>query len=263
MPEATALAGARVLVTRPRERATGLAQRVRAAGGEPLMVPAIEIAPPRDPQALERTLDQLDQFALAVFVSANAVQAACARLQARARALPRHLRVAAVGAATARALLDCGVRDALVPASRFDSETLLALPALTDVDGMRIVIFRGEGGRELLADTLQARGAQVAHAVCYRRLLPAASASLLGQHLQGGNIDIITVTSTEAAENLVKLAGNARAVLLQLPLVVASERIAAACRELGFTHPALVADNASDNAIVDAIGAWRRTRKSL
>ncbi len=249
----TSLAGTRVLVTRPLHQAQDLAELIAAAGGEPVCFPTIEIAEPSDPQTLERALEHLEEFDLAIFVSANAVEHALARLRSRHSELPTTLEVACIGPATARALARHGV-PALAPAAGYSSEALLALPQLAPVGAKRVLIFRGEGGRELLADTLRARGARVAYVECYRRRLPAADLTPFLRHW----VDVVTVNSVEALRNLFTLAGaQGRPRLQTTPLIVSSPRVAAACRGLGLAQPPYVAPNASDEAMVQALRAWR------
>ena len=150
------------------------------------------------------------------------------------------------------------------PTEGADSESLLALPELGDVSGKHVVIFRGEGGRALLGDTLRARGAQVAYAECYRRVRPDTDAAPLGARLRDNGIDIVTVTSVESLRNLHDmLDAAARARLHRLPLVVVGVRQAEACQALGIQTPPWIARDAGDEAIVAAIQAWRASKNSL
>jgi len=220
------LAGKRVVVTRPRELAQGLAARIRQAGGEALLFPAIEIRDPQDPARVRKLLGRLREFDLAVFVSPSAVRKALEL--AEGRDWPR---VAAVGEGTRRELEQCGFRDVIAPAGRADSEALLALPALAQVAGSRVLILRGAGGRELLGETLAARGAKVETAECYRRVRPPAAP------LPEGRVDAFCVSSGEALRNLVALLGRER--VAQAPLFVPHERVAGAARELGLREPVL------------------------
>jgi uroporphyrinogen-III synthase len=259
-PNSGPLAAVRVLITRPAPQAENLARLITTQGGEPVRFPTIEIRPPTDLDAFARMVERLHAFSMAIFVSANAVTATMARLRSHALTLPAHLAIACVGAATAHTLAQCGAHASIVPGGRFDSEALLALPALTAVAGQRIVIFRGEGGRELLGQTLVARGAHVEYAECYRRVRPDADMrSLLGQW-----VDVVTATSVEGLRNLVAMAGTAgEAVLLRTPIVVVSRRLGVVCSELGFRQPPSVAANASDEAIVEEIKAWRGSQKPV
>jgi uroporphyrinogen-III synthase len=253
----------RVLVTRPRDQAGRLAQLIEQAGGEVLRFPTIEIAPVDDAAALNALLARLDEFDLALFVSANAVTHALAALRRGGRAWPARLPAGAVGQATAAALRAQGVGEVLAPAGRFDAEALLELPALREVRGKRIVIFRGEGGREHLADTLRTRGARVEYAECYRRRRPDADAAPLVHALARGDLHVLTLTSVDAARHLREMLGAEAWRLRSLPAVVVSERVARACDELGLGIAPLVASAASDEAIVDALKRWRVAQKNL
>lgn len=263
MPEAPSLAGVRVLVTRPREQAENLARLIEARGGEAIRFPVIEIAEPRDTRALLAVIDRLMDFSLAIFISPNAVNRAMGLIRARG-GLPPDLRIACVGRGSTRELKRFGINNAIVPPERFDSEALLALPELQRVAGKRIVIFRGEGGRELLGDTLRARGAEVEYAECYRRLRPDTDATPLRQRWERGEIDIVSVTSVDGLRNLFDMIGETgRPRLLRAPVVVVSERMAQVCRELGFQTGARVAATAGDEAILEAIQAWRDGQNTL
>ncbi len=258
-PSETGLAGARVLVTRPLHQARELAELIAAAGGEPVCFPTIEIIEPSDLQALERSLQRLEEFDIAIFVSANAVDATLAFLQRQRRGLPAALEVACVGPATANALARHGI-SALAPGSDYTSEALLTIPQLVSVGAKRVLILRGEGGRELLAETLRARGADVEYAECYRRRRPDAD---LGPLLRRW-VDVVTVNSVEALRNLFTLAGAQGRRLLQVtPLIVPSRRVATACRDFDLVQPPLVAANASDKAIVQALRAWRASQNPV
>jgi uroporphyrinogen-III synthase len=257
-PEAP-LAGLRVLVTRPRHQNEKLCELIRAAGGTPVVFPLLEIAPPHDVAQLDQVLDTLPQTDMAIFISANAVAFGLARVHARLGALPAQVRLAAIGQASAQALATEGLTDVLVPAERFDSEALLALPALQRVTGRRVVIFRGAGGREQLAATLRERGAQVVYAECYRRVRPTDGAPALRALLARHAIDIIVLTSGEALATLHDWLGTA---LAPLPLLVVSARIADAARAAG-ARQVQVAEAASDAALIAALRAWRAGQNSL
>lgn len=220
-----ALAGKRIVVTRPAEFAQGLAALIAGAGGEPLLYPAIEIRPAEDPGPAQARLAHLEAYDLAVFVSPSAVHRALALL--RDRAWPPRLRVAAVGGGTRRELETHGFRGVIAPPGQADSEALLAQPELAQVAGMRVLILRGAGGRELLGETLAARGARVDVAECYRRVRPAADAAAK----PAGRLDGLCVNSAAALENLLALLGRER--LARTPLFVSHTRVAQLARESG------------------------------
>jgi uroporphyrinogen-III synthase len=230
---APALAGRRVVVTRPAAQAAHISALIRAAGGEPLLFPALEILDAAHLQPTIALIERLDTFDLAIFVSANAVKKGLGLVRAR-RDWPAALRVATVGGGSERELQRCGFVRVIAPAERYDSEGLLELPELKDMDGKRVVIFRGEGGRELLGDTLSARGATVEYAECYRRGRPDADpAPLLALHARQA-LDAFTVSSSEGLGNLQYMLGEAgRRCLIETPMFAPHERIAAAARASG------------------------------
>lgn len=253
-----------VLVTRPAHQASKLARLIAAAGAEAVCFPTIEITGPRDVTTLHKLIEQLDRFDVTIFVSANAVDQAMPLINARHSPLPAHLLVACVGQASCRTLKQFGIDRPLLPHTRFDSEGLLVLPELQHVAGKRILIFRGEGGRDLLAQTLRARGAEVQYAECYRRVRPRTDITPLLRRWQHGLIDVVTVTSIEALDNLIAMVGESgRALLLNTPVVVVSSRIAEVCRRYGFAHEPCIAEEASDEGLVAAIKAWRTSQKPV
>jgi uncharacterized protein HemX/uroporphyrinogen-III synthase len=248
------LAGVAVLITRPAHQAQGLAGRIAALGGTPVLWPALDIVPPRETAPADALLQRIAEFDLVVFVSANAVTHGLARLGGP---LPDTVQLAVVGEGTARALEEhAGRKPDLRPAAHYDSEGLLALPALQDMRGRRVLIVRGEGGRELLARSLRERGAAVEYAEVYRRGMPAAPAEALDA-LRAGRLQVVTATSSEGLRNLVTMADTLAPRLLSLPLVVAAERQRQTATELGFHGPILVADKTDDGSIAAAVVRWR------
>ena len=255
LPEAhsRALQNVCVLVTRPAHQAQHLCELIEAHGGQAMLFPVLEITGPDDPAALAEIIDRLDDFDIAIFISTNAVSQALSLILAR-RSLPLHLRLATVGLRTAKELEQFGLCADIFPSEKFNSEALLDMAEMHDVAGKNIVIFRGEGGREFLADTLKQRGASVEYAQVYRRAKPQADTGTLMSALEQGKIDIITVTSNEGLCNLFDMAGvHGQQCLRRIPLVVISERTAALARELEFDHPAQVSNAASDDGLLEAI----------
>jgi uroporphyrinogen-III synthase len=224
-----ALAGKRVLVTRPTEQAQTLERLVRDAGGEPVCVPAIEILPLADPAAFHALAARLGEFDLAIFVSRNAV---CRTLDLLGgRPWPANLKVATVGQGSRAELEKRGFANVIAPSTRSDSEALLALPELAALRGRRIVIFRGEGGRELLGQELAARGASVEHAACYRRVVPEG-AKMRSAWAYG--MDAVTVSSAEGLVNLLTMLGEGAARQLSgIPLFVPHPRVAGEAQRRG------------------------------
>jgi uroporphyrinogen-III synthase len=229
------LAGRRILVTRPAGQAGGLTAMIRQAGGEPLEIPALEIRDLADLTSFHAVADQLETYDCAIFVSRNAVRKALALLeQRRGRPWPARLRVAAIGAGSREELVSRGFSGVIAPGGPSDSEALLALPELREVAGMRIAIFRGEGGRALLGETLAARGARVDYAACYRRALPVASGALLAAAWEIGKVDAVLVSSAEGLGNLLEmLGGDGPRRLAGVALFVPHGRVAREAVRLG------------------------------
>jgi len=244
----TPLAGRGIVITRPAHQAQPLAGMIRAAGGHAILFPVLEILDADDLKPLNALIDRLEAFDLAIFISPNAVNRAMNLIAAR-RALPAKLRIAAIGRGSVKALGHFGVTEVIAPAQHFDSEALLALPPLQDVRGRRVVIFRGEGGRELLGDTLVARGACLEYAECYRRGKPNLDAAPLLKAWARNELHAIVVTSSEGLRNLFEMVGKlGQSWLRKTPLIVPHPRIAETARGLGLGN--VVLTEAGDEGIV-------------
>ncbi len=245
------LDGFTIAVTRPARQADNLCRSIEAEGGQALRFPVIDILPPPDMAPLRARLQNLGDYQLGIFISANAVHHTYQALGDQP--LPHGLRRAAVGEATARALAAHGQPAHILPAAPYNSEALLALPELHSLQGKRIIIFRGGNGRSLLADTLSERGAQVDYAEVYRRVASGSDPGLLYRAWDEGRLDMIIITSNEGLRNLfARVDASHRGHLLETVLVVISERSATLARELGFTRPVIVARAASDAALLEA-----------
>ena len=239
-----ALAGVRVLVTRPAHQAENLCRLIEAEGGTVLRLPLLAIEPgTQGAEARKRLAAGHDLW---IFTSANAVRHAQPLV---AGAWPA--RLAAIGPATAAAMAAAGQADAATPLAGASSEALLALPELQGLQGVRVLLVTGEGGREVLERELAARGASVERAEVYRRVPlpypPDAVAAALRKS------DVIVITSGESLEQLVRMTPEgARAALLKKPLVVPGARVVEKARELGFTQPPRLAEPMSDAALCAA-----------
>jgi uroporphyrinogen-III synthase len=253
------LAGLGVVVTRPAAQAETLVGLLESAGAHAIRIPLLAVDAPTDPDRALATLRDVGRFDLAVFVSANAASRGLALL-ATLGGVPAGLRLAAIGRATAEALRQQGHPPHCVPAGRFDSEALLELEDFQTrrLSGRRVLIVRGEGGRELLADALRSRGAEVAYAEVYRRVRPAVDVATLDARGRAGGVDAVIVTSGEAVEHLFDAVPPAgRAWLDRAVLVVPSERVGEVARRLGHPLAPLVAREAGDRALVEALVTWR------
>jgi uroporphyrinogen-III synthase len=246
------LSGLGVLVTRPEQQASPLCQLIEQHGGIAIRCSTLLIAEPHDWTPALAIFDRLVDYDLAIFTSVNAVDRALPRIQERG-GFPTRLELAAIGRATARALERYGVTHCLRPQQGFTSEALLALPRCQNVAGQRMVIVCGESGRELLAETLTRRGANVERAEVYRRELPATNTEILLERWARGEIGAVVITSIESLQNLFAMLGTiGQPYLRDTPLVVVSARIRHSAVEQGCRH-LLLAREASDEAIITAL----------
>jgi uroporphyrinogen-III synthase len=250
------LAGKTIVVTRPQAQAAPLAEAIVTAGGKALIFPLLEISPASDPQGLSEAVARLADYSLAVFISPNAVDYALPAILAHGT-WPASLIPAAVGQGTVKTLAAHGVNGCIAPTERFDSEALLELPELAAerVNGKRIAIFRGDGGRELLADTLRERGATVDCITCYRRSGPSDGVAPLIAAWRSGRLDALTVSSSEGLRYLVDLLdAEGLAFLQKTPLFVPHGRIAESARALGLSN--ILLTEAADAGILAGLVAY-------
>jgi len=134
---------------------------------------------------------------------------------------------------------------------------------LQQVSGKRVVIFRGVGGRELLAETLRERGAEVDYAECYRRVQPQTDTRAVEQEWSNGKIDLVVVTSGEGLQNLFNMLSNkGKQLLAHTPIITVSERTLLAAQVLGL-EDVMVTMDAGDQAIIEKLQTWRRKQKAL
>ena len=254
------LTGIGVLVTRPEHQASHLCQLIEAEGGAAVRYPALLIRPRPDRAAVRAATGPPDRYDLAVFVSANAVRLGADLLGGR-----REIPIAAIGQATAAALNAAGYRVSLLPAEGADSESLLAMPQLADLQGRRVLIVRGSGGRNRLHAEMTARGAHVQYAEVYTREPAHPSAELQAQVDQlwrQGGIVAYTATSVELLEALVGIVTpRSRELMDSTLLVTGSRRVADAAARLGLGSPIVIADSPEDTALVGALVRWREQKK--
>ena len=286
---------ARVLVTRASHQGSDLADRLRALGAEPILIPAIETADPSSFAVLDAALADLNTFHWLLFTSANAVEAFVKRLPhptgnatpTAARDRVPHLRdspivakvggapqrfrggpqIAAIGPATARALEKIGRAPILVPPQAVAeslAEALLPHALQPDGTSTRFLLIRAEEAREHLPETLRAAGAEVTVAPAYRTVIPEGSVPLLRELFAATSRppDAITFTSSSTARNLIAVCEAAR-----VPLPAASLRVSIGpitsrtLHELGFpAHTEAL--EATVSALAEAVMRTLRARKA-
>ncbi len=237
----SALAGRHIVITRPAGQATHLADALAALGAQPVLFPVLAIEDVADPTPILDAAIRLEGYDWAVFVSPNAVEKALKVILAE-RSWPVGLRAATVGKSSEHALAAFGITDVVAPQERFDSEALLALPEFADVAGRRVIIFRGDGGRDLFGDTLQARGATVDYVTCYRRVKPALDPAPLLRRWQEGRLDAVILTSSEGLRNFWEMIGKlGQGFLRRTPTFVPHARIREQALALGLHEVILTA----------------------
>jgi uroporphyrinogen-III synthase len=201
------LAGRRILVTRARHQAGQLSEKLRALGAEVIEIPAIEIVPPESYADLDRALGNLSQYRWLIVTSANGAKALGERMQALGfgSGAFAHLKIAAVGSATARGLAEMGLAIAVTPAE-YVAESLVE--ALGDqVGGQRVLLARAAVARDVIPDALRARGASVDVVDAYRTVIPGESVTAVRTLFgPGGRVpDAATFTSSSTVTNFLNL----------------------------------------------------------
>lgn len=237
----------RVLVTRPKEQAGKLCQMITKAGWLAETFPTIEIRP-LNSDHLNKTLDEVNNFNYAIFISPVSVE----MLFARINTLPDSLKLVAVGSSTQKKL-ESRLNTKVISPERFDTEGLLELPEFQagQIEGQRVLIFKGKGGRPLLEDSLKQRGAEVQLAELYERVVPDTTRAL-DDILPG--IDLITISSNTGLSNLISMAENTDLLRSKI-LVTPSVRATKLAKDSGFIH-IIQADNATDAAMISAMTTY-------
>jgi uroporphyrinogen-III synthase len=242
------LKGVRIAITRPAGTGAALANRVRALGGTPLLLPGSSLRAAADARTARASLRKALACDAVIFTSPAAV-----KFSRRLEALRSRAIVLAPGSGTQRALLRAGCKQPIAPA-REDSEGLLALPVLRNVRGKRIGIVGAAGGRGLLDRELVARGAEVIHAHVYERT-PARLDRRHADALRRNSRKplYVLLSSSEALANITaSLPGDALRALLSGTAVASSARLVAAARKAGFVR-VLRASSARAGDMLDAI----------
>lgn len=250
------LAGCRVLVTRPTDQAGSLCDAIESAGGQAVRFPVIRIAS-RPAAEIAADLAAMPPPDIVVFVSRNAAEDGAPHFA-------RHQGdVAAIGRTTADLLADKGLSVSIDPGQGYTSEQLLAHDALQDVSGRNVLIVRGNGGRQLLADSLAARGAKVHILPVYSREaadISAADIAQLDQRWQSVGIDVVSVMSVATFEALVGvLPATSLVHLRKTPLVAPGARVIQTIGKLVPGIPAIQASGPHPEDIVSALVEWRHS----
>lgn len=269
-----------VVITRPEAQAAPWADQLQALGFSCARLNLLEISAVAEEdkiRAIKNKILDFDLYQKVIFVSQNAVDYGMGWLEDYWPQLPMGIDYFAVGATTAKKLASYGVevQDLAVSASGgMTSEDLLSAEHLQDVDGEKILIFRGCGGRGHLAEELRKRGAWVDYCELYERGLPIAAREQLLQLIASTDaVDaqiMLSLHSGESLQNLVAVfaqltpadQSTARAWMHNNILLVPSQRIVEAAQEAGFKR-IICAGNATDNAMTAALLDYCRTQECI
>lgn len=240
------------MVTRPAHQADIFCTMLEQAGARAIRCPAIRIADPADLSGLAALVRQLDEFDLMMFNSPNAADRSIAYIHNHRR-IPAHMTIAAIGTKTAKAISAWGYEVHICPPAHFDSEAFLRLPNVSNMQGKRVAVLRGQDGRMLLGETLRKRGAHVEFIETYQRLPPSPAQGVLIREALQQDLDAVAITSSEAMTNLVDcLDSSSRQRLDDTLLIAGHPRIGATARQLGLTEIMTAADP-SDESMFAAV----------
>ena len=251
------MTGWRLLLTRPAEDSAALASLLAEQGIFSSSLPLLEMAPLALTDTMRAVIDGFDRYCAVIVVSKPAAKMGLALLEQRWSPLPR-LSWFSVGAATAQVLQAHGL-DVSFPLEGDDSEALLQVRQLREAiaqPAARVLILRGEGGRELLAERLREQGASVDYLEVYRRDLPQYAEAALPERIQAERLNCLVVSSGQGFAHLHQMAGDAWPALAQLPLFVPSPRVAEMARAAG-ARTVVDCRGASATALLTALGATR------
>jgi uroporphyrinogen-III synthase len=243
-----------IVITRPKHQANALAKDIKAVGGNIFLFPTLEIVPVQLTQTDKEKIQHLSETDIIIFISPNAVEHGLNHIEALTE-LPKHILLATVGQSSAKILsARLGKQPDITPEENFSSEGLLETTAMQNVTNKRILIIRGNGGREHLKQTLQQRGALVEYINAYQRVKPETSTTDFEQYLQNNQIAAIVITSAESLKNLLELVPEKVITqLLQVPLLLINQRLVDIAKEAGFNNKLFVATKASDDAIIESL----------
>jgi uroporphyrinogen-III synthase len=262
------LAAYHILITRPLAQAAPWAKKLHALGAKTTIMPMMDIIPLTDTESQRVITNQILAFAeyqKAIFISQNAVIHGLHWLDRYWPQLPIGVSFFAIGQATAE-LLDQGIGAGNTHSSylahtanaSMDSEALLAHPDLAAINGESVLIFRGEGGRTLLGDELQARGARVDYCELYQRQKPTRAPTLPHAFRTTTRQATISVHSGETLANLCDTVNSSDLLWLQQKTVLLpSRRVAEQAEKLGFSNR-IVAENACHDSMVNALIEWQK-----
>ena len=243
-----------VLVTRPQGQADTLIAAIKAAGGKAshcAVIDIVELTAQDQLQQCKQHIMALDEFQHVIFISGNAVNFGMEWIAQYWPQLPVDIHWYGIGKKTVAQLIESGV-----PCKPYElegamnSEALLEHKSLQQLAQQKVLIIRGVGGRDYLAEQLTQRGAQISYAECYHRVEPSLASGELTGLIEQQAINTVCLNSGESVTNFYRLMGDTK--INTLTAVVPGDRVAAIAQQLGFNRVA-TAENASDQSMLEAL----------
>ena len=227
-----------ILITRAEHHQASLRRAIEARCGSWASLPLLDILRLSDAelQQARDKIQELDRYDVVIFVSQNAARFGAELIADYWPQLPVRQRLITFGKGTAALLAEILDAEVEFPDDGSDSEAVLRLPALNEIAGRRVLILRGVGGREYLAQTLRRRGAFTDYGELYRRQVQQHDGPRVAIELRGRGLSAVTVHSGESLAVLGELVEAHLHELFTMPLVVPSDRVAVQARELGFLN---------------------------
>jgi uroporphyrinogen-III synthase len=247
------LCSRRILICRPEPEASRLAQVFREAGADVRLLPLMAREPLPETPEQRTTLQELDNFTHVIAVSPYAARRLFEEIDHWWPQLPMGIQWYGVGAGTAAELARHGLRPRK-PAGGWTSEALLALPSLQSLNNEKVLLARGEHGRELIRQTLEERGARVTALPLYRRFRPYYPEEQINNIFRGFRPEVIIALSGETLNNLIATDPDNLDALHQALLVVPAERVADQARNAGFGYP-FVPEGLADQELVTSVAS--------
>ena len=249
----THLQNCTIVVTRPETVADKLIKQLEEHGAKVVHFPVIAISPAKETDRVLAQARSLSTYDMAIFISRNAAIFGSALIK-QVSDWPPATQIIAIGEGTAQQLLKLGLSTDIVSKGIANSENLLKSPAMNSVAGKRILIFRGNGGKELLADNLRNRGASVDYLECYERKRPDNDAEILSDLWHRGEMSGIILTSSEGLHNLYQMVKKRDLIHLNTtPLYVISSTMVELCGKLGYKLTPILMPSAANEDVLQSV----------
>ncbi len=249
------LAGKTVIVTRPLAQAQYICTELERCQATVVHFPVISVTVAKNIDAAKNTLADLNTYNTIIFISANAVHYAMSLVKDLNLNLNK-IQLAAIGPATKSAIETYGHKIDIFPQHNFTSEALLTHPLLQNIDGGKVLVIRGRGGREHLREELELRGARVDYAEVYQRQIPKQRNTINLSALPKSSTAIL-IYSTESLQNLWSLCNaEEQEWIKNVVLILGGQRISDSADSVGLAKNSIIAENPSDKAMLKVLWCW-------